>query len=220
MATNQQTTTGQWSSTQAYILAVICLVLGVAAGWFLRGSQAPAPAAQQAGATGGMPQGMGGMGGMGMGQQQEVNPEQLKQMADKQAEPLKEQLKAQPNNPELLASIGHIYYDTQVWKEAIEYYTKSLEADPKNPDVRTDMGTAFYRNGDPDRALKEYASALQYSPNHANAMYNRGIVLMHGKNDAAGAAKSWEELLAKVPNHPEREKIQNFIRGAKQVAAQ
>jgi hypothetical protein len=29
----------QWTSPQAYFLAVICLLVGIAGGWFIRGSQ-------------------------------------------------------------------------------------------------------------------------------------------------------------------------------------
>ena len=34
-----------WTSVQAYTLAVICLLLGIAGGWLIRGSQSPPIAA-------------------------------------------------------------------------------------------------------------------------------------------------------------------------------
>ena len=34
----QLNSTDQWTSPQAYILAVICLLVGIAGGWFIRGS--------------------------------------------------------------------------------------------------------------------------------------------------------------------------------------
>ena len=33
----------QWTNVQAYTLAVVCLLLGVAGGWLIRGSQARGP---------------------------------------------------------------------------------------------------------------------------------------------------------------------------------
>jgi hypothetical protein len=42
--TNRASSIEQWTSTQAYILAVICLLVGIAGGWFIRGSQSPVAA--------------------------------------------------------------------------------------------------------------------------------------------------------------------------------
>jgi hypothetical protein len=41
---------------QAYVLAVICLLVGIAGGWFIRGSQSPAAAAETATAPPQLPQ--------------------------------------------------------------------------------------------------------------------------------------------------------------------
>ena len=35
----------KWTGVQAYTLAVVCLLLGMAGGWLIRGSQSPAAAA-------------------------------------------------------------------------------------------------------------------------------------------------------------------------------
>jgi hypothetical protein len=44
MDTNRAASIEQWTSVQAYTLAVICLLVGIAGGWFVRGSQSPAAA--------------------------------------------------------------------------------------------------------------------------------------------------------------------------------
>ena len=72
----------------------------------------------------------------------------MKAMADKQAEPLLEQLKSKPNDAALLAQIGNLYYDAHVFPVAIDYYQKALAIDPKNSAVRTDMATAMFYMGD------------------------------------------------------------------------
>ena len=90
--TNGGNTPQSWTSTQAYVMAVLCLVVGCAVGYLLRGSMgggsasAPAPVATAEQQQGMPPAGMGG-GGMG-GQQQSPSPEQMKAMADKQAAPM------------------------------------------------------------------------------------------------------------------------------------
>jgi cytochrome c-type biogenesis protein CcmH/NrfG len=198
-----------WTSTQAYVMAVICLAIGVAVGYFLRGSSATgsAPVAQ----TQGPPPGMGG------GQQQPT-PEQLKQMADTQAQPLLAQLKTNPNDPDLLANLGNTYYDAQQFKEAIGYYERSLRIRPTNASVRTDMGTAWFYLGDPDKAIAEFESALKTEPTKANALFNLGIVKWQGKMDATGAVAAWEKLLATNPGYEQKAKVEELIAKAKQHA--
>ena len=49
--TNRSTSIEQWTSVQAYVLAVICLLVGIAGGWFIRGSQSPAAVAETANAS-------------------------------------------------------------------------------------------------------------------------------------------------------------------------
>jgi cytochrome c-type biogenesis protein CcmH/NrfG len=202
-SSSQQT----WTSTQAYILSVICLLLGLAIGYLLRGSAgpAPAPAAAQAQAPEATP---------ASGAQ--PSPEQLKHMADTQAAPLLLQLKTDPNNPQLLTSVGNMYYDAQQYRDAIAYYQRALNVEPGNPDVRTDMGTAYFYLGDSDRALAEFDAALKSAPNHANTLFNMGMVKWQGKMDVKGAVAAWQKLLDTNPTYPNRDKVQNLINQAKQ----
>jgi len=202
---SQQSTNDNWSARQAYVLALICLVLGLAAGYFLRGSGEPAkaaaaPAAQPAqGTQGGMP-----------------TPQQMRHMADEQAKPLIAQLNTTPNDPVLLAKIGNIYYDTQQFQEAINYYDRSLKGNPKSPDVRTDRATAYFYLGDADRAITELENIAKTDPKHGQTMFNLGMIKWQAKGDVNGAVQTWEQLLKSVPDYPERGKVEQLIARAKQ----
>jgi len=201
-----------WTSTQAYVLAVICLLVGGAIGYLLRGSTGAqtaateVPAVQQQAPA-------GGMGGMGGGQM--PTPEQMKQMADKQAAPLLERLKATPNDSSLLAQVGNMYYDAQVFPVAIDYYQKALASDPNNEGIRTDMGTAYFYSGDGDRAIQELDKVLKANPKYANALFNRGMVKWKAKMDTTGAVADWETLLKTNPNYENKEQVETFIAQAK-----
>jgi cytochrome c-type biogenesis protein CcmH/NrfG len=198
-------------------MAVLCLVVGCAVGYLLRGSvggsSAPAPATAVVGQQPGMPP--AGMGGQ---QQQMPSPEQLKAMADKQAAPLLEQLKSKPNDAGLLSQIGNTYYDAQVFPVAIDYYQKSLAIDPKNAAVRTDMATAMFYNNDSDKALAEFDRALKDDPKNSNALFNRGIVKWQGKMDVTGALADWELLLKQNPNYEQADKVKMYMAQAKKHA--
>jgi cytochrome c-type biogenesis protein CcmH/NrfG len=216
--TNGNNSSQRWTSTQAYIMAVLCLLVGCAVGYLLRGSvggsSAPAPAATGAEQQQGMPPAAAG----GMGQPQQPSPEQMKAMADKQAEPLLEQLKSKSNDAALLTQIGNLYYDAQIFPVAIDYYQKALAADPKNAAVRTDMATAMFYSSDFDHAIAEFDHALKDDPKNGNALFNRGIAKWQGKMDVKGAVADWELLLKENPNYEQADKVRMYIAQAKKHA--
>ena len=188
-----------WTGVQAYTLAVVCLLLGVAGGWFIRGSQSPAaPAANVDTAA-------------PASANAQPTPEQMRKMADAQAAPLLEQAKSNPNDPSLLGKIGNIYYDVQDYPTAIAYYQRALKAQPSNADVRTDLATAYWYTGNPDSAIQEFNKALSYQPNKANTLFNLGVVQWQGKMDIKSAVATWQKLLATNPNYENKEKVQQLI---------
>ncbi|HXZ80392.1 MAG TPA: tetratricopeptide repeat protein [Terriglobales bacterium] len=213
MATNEEPRRGSgqtWTSTQAYVLSIICLIAGIAVGYLVRGSGSAAvttPAStQSAAAPAAMPAG------------QQVTPEQLAHMAQKQAEPLLAKLKTDPKNAELLAQIGNAYYDAQQYQDAIPYYQKSLAIRPDNVDVRSDMGSCYFYGGDSDRAIAEFEKGLKYKPSHAGTLFNMGIVKWQGRMDPAGALQAWEKLLQTNPDYPNKARVEELIARARQHA--
>lgn len=213
--TNGGTTPQGWTSTQAYIMAVLCLLVGCAVGYLLRGSvggsSAPATAAASAEQQQGMPPAAAGE----TGQPQQPSPEQLKAMADKQAEPMLEQLKSKPNDPALLVQVGNLYYDAHAFPVAIDYYQKALAVDPKNSSVRTDMATAMFYSSNFDQSIAEFDHALKDDPKNANALFNRGMVKWQGKMDVKGAVADWETLLKQDPNYAQADTVKKLIAEAK-----
>ncbi len=205
----------QWSSLQAYVLAVICLLVGIAGGWFIRGSQSPAPVAAE---TLGASAPAAAMGNPAMGTQQMPGPAEMQKMADTQAAPLVEKLKADPNNVSLLESIGNIYYDVQQYPTAIDYYQRALKVEPANTGVRTDMATAYWYTGNSDTAIAEFQKSLSYEPNKANTLFNLGIVQWQGKMDIDKALATWQKLLDTNPNYEGKDKVLELMAQAKKHA--
>ena len=205
MTDTQNPTTDQWTSVQAYTLAVICLLVGIAGGWFIRGSQAPVTNASNESAAPASP----------ASSQQMPTAAQLKQMADAQAAPLLDKLKADPVNVQLLADIGNVYYDAQQYPTAVDYYGRALKIAPENTSVRTDLGTAQWYLGNADDAIAQFNQALKYEPNKANALFNLGIVKWQGKMDVDGAVAAWQKLLATNPNYEAKDKVEELIAQAK-----
>ena len=201
---------GQWTSTQAYVLSVICLLLGVAVGYLVRGSAPSNNALTQVRASSAesLPASMAG------GQQPGVG--ELRQMADTQAQPLLKQLESDPKNSTLLYQIGNLYYDAQQYPEAVKYYENSLQIDPKATDVRTDMATAYHLMGQSNRAIQEYDAVLKIDGKHANALFNEGMVKWQDKMDLKGAIASWRRLLDAHPDYAQRDRVEKLIAQAEQ----
>ncbi len=201
-----------WTSTQAYVLAAFCLVLGVALGYLFRGSASPPVDAAAAANT--VAQGTGTQTGAA-----QPDPQQQKEALDKAVAPLLAGLQTNPNDFDTLVKVANLYYDGQQFPEAIKYYERAVSIQPKNADVLTDYGTSFWYTGNADKAIEEFEAALKYQPGRASTLFNLGLVRWQGKNDPKGAVQAWEELLQKNPDYPEKQKLQEFIERAKQHAA-
>ena len=204
-----KTTPGAWTATQAYVMATLCLVVGLAIGYLFRGSQSPvvAKAPQLATASSAAP-----------ATSQMPSLEQMKHMADTKAQPLLEKLKTDPNNSELLFHVGTIYKATHQFKEAIPYYDKAAKIDPNNSAARTELASCMYYTGDIDGALSQLQQSLQHNPKDANSLFNLGVIKWQGKQDASGALAAWQELLKSNPQLSAERKttVQRMIANVKQ----
>jgi cytochrome c-type biogenesis protein CcmH/NrfG len=196
-----------WPAWQVYVMAAVCLVVGVLVGYLARGSAgvakaAPRVAAQPVVAADSAPQKMPTL-------------EDMKRMADKQAEPLLAKLKTDPNNAELLNQIGNLYRMTHQFQDAASYYNKALEINPKNVGARTDLASCMFYQGDIDGAITQLEKSLTYDPKHAGTLLNLGMVRWKGKGDAAGAIASWNKLLKFYPDFENKAVVERLIADAK-----
>jgi len=138
--------------------------------------------------------------------------------ATSQIQTLKEILKKDPKNLPAWVELGNLYFDTDQPKEAIDAYNHYLAAKPDNPDVRTDLGIMYRKLGQFDKALEEFRKAAQSDPKHVNSRYNIGLVLLHDKQDMAGAIKAWEEYLKVDPNSERAQRIKAQIERMKTMS--
>lgn len=202
-----------WPAMHVYAMAIVCLVVGVAIGYLARGTAGKPPA------TVAIPTGNAGAAPPPQGSEQMPSLAQMKQMADKKAEPLLSKLKADPNNPATLEQLGDIYDATHQFKDAAGYYLKALAIDPGNVPVRTRMASCLYFTGQADAAILQLEQSLQYDPKHAGTLFNLGMIRWKGKGDARGAVAAWQKLLdlyPKLPGDlPDRQAVEKLITEAK-----
>jgi tetratricopeptide (TPR) repeat protein len=206
-------TSERWSLQTAMVLMAACLMAGIAGGYLMRQWKTPfaaaaarttRPTAQPARAA---------------SSPHPNDPAQMKAQADASAAPLLAKLQSDPNNADLLASVGNLYYDARQYSTAVDYYGRALKTQPADVAVRTDMGTALWYMGNTDAALLQFDTALSFEANNSNTLFNRGVVRWQGKQDAAGAVADWKKLLATDPAYPGRNDVEQLIaqaQGSKQ----
>ncbi len=202
-----------WTATQTYVMATICLVIGVAVGYLLHG---PATTAAPAMAASAQMQPAAGTPPTGAAPKNMPTLEDMKRMADKKAEPLLAKLKDDPKNVDLLNKTALTYKSAHQFTEAIDYFQKALEVDPKNVPIRTDMASCMYYTGNVDGALTQLNKSLTYDPKHAGTLMNIGIIKWQGKNDVKGAVAAWQTLLKLNPDFPQKQAVEHMIAEATQ----
>ncbi|MGB7549557.1 MAG: tetratricopeptide repeat protein [Terracidiphilus sp.] len=181
-------------ATHVYVMAVLCLVAGLAIGHLLRGWQTPVSPAQPT-AVPAPPS----PAAAAMRSGHVPTMDEMKQMADQQAAPLLEKLKSDPNNSAVLIQVGAIYHTTHRFKEAAAYYGRAVQIDPRNVAIRTKLASSLYRSGDADGAIAQLNQALVYDPKDANALFDLGLIRLQGKQDGKGAVAAWQQLLKSNP---------------------
>lgn len=199
-----------WPINQVYLLSALFLVIGLAIGYFFVGSKivsTPKAAAVPAAAP--------PVHNAGMGTHPIPTMDQMKQMAAVQTSALVEKLKTDPNNAQLLLEVAAIYKSSHQFKEAADYYSRALKIDPKNVGTRTELASCLYYSGDVDGALVQLNQSLKYKPTDPNSLFNLGLIKWKGKNDAAGAIATWQELLKTNPDLDRKQIVEQMIAEAK-----
>jgi cytochrome c-type biogenesis protein CcmH/NrfG len=124
---------------------------------------------------------------------------------------LKSQLKNNPDDFELLASLGNAHYDIGDPVSAIDYYERALKIRPNNPGIIVDLGAMYRQNDNPDKAVELFRKAIELDPQLPQAYFNLGMVLRMEKQDNKGAAAAWKKYLELDPNSQAREFLESEI---------
>jgi tetratricopeptide (TPR) repeat protein len=183
----------------AWIFGVSGAVFGVLVGWIIgtqRGAApvaTPPPAAQQAPAA-----------------KNSAPPLDMQRAGE-----LEQQANARPTDAAVRTELANLYFDARRFDLAIPWYQAALKLEPKNVNVSTDLAVSYYSTNDFDRALKQIDVSLAIDARHVKTLLNQGIIRAFGKNDLAGAAESWQKVVAIAPDSPEARIAREGLEGIK-----
>jgi len=119
------------------------------------------------------------------------------------ADALKSVADRDPSNAGPRTELGNLYFDAERYSDAIAWYAEAVKLAPNDPDISTDLGVSYYYTNQPDKALEQFARSLKIDPKHAKTLLNVGIVKAFGKQDLAGAAEAWQQVMKLSPDSPE-----------------
>jgi tetratricopeptide (TPR) repeat protein len=113
----------------------------------------------------------------------------------------KKRIEEKPDDAKALAELGHANFMIQRYEAARDYYERAVKADPKQLAAQLNLSNCYVFLGDQDKALKQLGEMLNLERDNPEALYNQGLILLHGKKDTAGAKGAWSHLIEMHPTH-------------------
>ncbi len=204
---------GGWGTRAAWIagVAVFAVTLGIVM------SKAIAPRTAGGTITGTIPgenQSGGQPGANGM--MPNANPERLAT--------LEREVARDSSNLKNLLEAGHLYLAAFRFNEAAQVTIKALTIDPRSAEASAHIAMLLVAEASthesPDSAQQSYAGALQ-AINQAikldaklpEAWLFKGMIMMQGLEDRAGAVEAWEQYLKIAPAGADTSRIAGMVRG-------
>jgi cytochrome c-type biogenesis protein CcmH/NrfG len=190
---------------ESIVFAIAGSLFGLIVGWILGSQQAtssgrlaaPAPLQQQQ-ATAGQPSGGGSQAAL---------------LDENRVQAMRTVAEQNPRDPQPRVELGNMYFDAERYTDAITWYEDALKLNPADPNVSTDLGVAYYYTNQPDKAVAQFEKSLAVDPKHTKTLLNLGIVKAFGKQDLAGAAAAWEQVVALAPDSPEGQAAKKALEG-------
>jgi cytochrome c-type biogenesis protein CcmH/NrfG len=189
---------------ESIVFAVAGSLFGLIVGWILGSQQAmssgrvAAPVAQQQAAA---------------PAQQGEAAAQPPLLDENRVQAMRNVAEQNPRDPQPRVELGNMYFDAERYTDAITWYEDALKINPSDPNVSTDLGVAYYYTNQPDKAVAQFEKSLALDPKHTKTLLNLGIVKAFGKQDLAGAAAAWEQVVSLAPDSPEGQAAKKALEG-------
>jgi cytochrome c-type biogenesis protein CcmH/NrfG len=189
----------------AIVFGIAGALFGLIVGWVLGSQQATAnartaaPVAQSAPAP----------------QQQQAAAPQATPLDPDRVKALENTASQNPKDTTSRVQLGNMYFDAEQYPQAIQWYEQAIALSPNDANVSTDLGVAYYYTNQSDRALAQFDRSLAIDPKHIKTLLNVGIVRAFGKQDFAGAATAWQQVVDLSPDSPEGQAAKKGLDGIK-----
>ena len=106
-----------------------------------------------------------------------------------------------PNNYDLLISLGDVYMASYDLDSAIRTYCDAITLNPEDYRGYSKAGIALWEKDYVEEALVSFHKSIDLNPDNAYAQNNLGIIYLDGLNDAEEALEYFETAVELNPNY-------------------
>jgi tetratricopeptide (TPR) repeat protein len=116
---------------------------------------------------------------------------------------------ARPGFALALLNLGRMRSADKRYEEAVEPLTRAVEAQPDNAEARLLLGDAYLQLKKGSKGVPHLNEAARLGRHEAHQML-AALYNAVGRKDLAAA--EYEQLLAKQPDHPDRKKLEQYVK--------
>lgn len=125
---------------------------------------------------------------------------------------LRRAMSAKPDFLLAQMNLGRLLFTQKNYEAAIEPLTKAVEADPKSAEANYLLGESYLQIKKGSKAVGYLKEAIKLDPTGMAQVHLRLATLYRGAGLKDRAVAEYEQFLSKQPNHPEKQKIEQFIK--------
>ncbi|HWQ35339.1 MAG TPA: tetratricopeptide repeat protein [Blastocatellia bacterium] len=120
-------------------------------------------------------------------------------------------LAAKPDYRLALLNLGKLYFSRKNYEAAIDLLTKAAEATPRSAETNLLLGESYLQIKKGSKAVGYLNEAIRLDPAGMAEAHLRLATLYRAAGLKDKAVAEYEQFLAKRPDHPDKEKIRQFI---------
>jgi tetratricopeptide (TPR) repeat protein len=124
---------------------------------------------------------------------------------------LKERLKINPNDFQVLSRLGDTYFELMNFEDALRYYKRAAEVNPDDVDTYNDLGLTSHYIGNSAEALAYLDTGIKKNPYYQRIWLTRGFIMAYGMGNPDDAIESWEKAVSIAPGTPVGKAAADYI---------
>jgi tetratricopeptide (TPR) repeat protein len=100
-----------------------------------------------------------------------------------------------PNDWDLNARMGDIYFGMRRFGDAVAHYKKSIKLNPDDVDSYNDLGLSHHYLGNSAEGLRFVEEGIKRNPYYQRIWLTKGFILAYGLGRKDDAVKAWEKAV-------------------------
>ena len=122
----------------------------------------------------------------------------------------KENIRNEPEDPNLYCALGELYYQQQNFDDAEQMYRKAIDIDWNHTGAHCGLGSVCLAQERRSEAIKEYSYAIRIEPKNPSLHVRLGE-LYEGAGDSDSAKCEYEDAIAIDPNNAEAHSFLGYM---------